>query len=75
MASPSATGTSRRLPSITSDAIAFGGAPTAITALGRGLPPNSETKRSTWMLSAAMPISRQVASISSLMPVGPQMKT
>ena len=37
MASPSATGTSRRLPSMISDAIAFGGAPAAIDGFGTRL--------------------------------------
>ena len=47
MDSSSATGTSRRLPSMISAAIAFGGADASMTFFGRGLPPNSETKRST----------------------------
>ena len=47
IASPSATGTSLRLPSMISDAIALGGALAAITALARGLPPSPDTKRST----------------------------
>src|ERR1700716_871696 len=44
MASPSATGTSRRLPSMINDASAFGGAAAGGKALVRGLPPKPRHK-------------------------------
>src|SRR3982750_3830142 len=44
MASPSATGTSRRFPSMTNEAIAFGGAPADMAGFGGGLAAQSRDK-------------------------------